>query len=206
MAAEVTKTIKVVMVGNMAVGKSALMKAYIEGAPGREVLEAESKSTMGVDFKDKVVHRDGRRIKVQIWDTAGQERYRTITRAYYRGATVIMMVYDVSSRKTFDDLREWRREIVKHSKCRTMFLIGNKDDLDHRAVPTEIAAEFAEKHGMEFFETSAATGHNVDEAFEAICDSVQADEANQDGTEGGPIALGLQDQDTAGARRGGCAC
>jgi hypothetical protein len=108
------------------------MKAYCDELyrrPGGKAVVLGIQTTVGVDYKEKIVNREGRRFKIQIWDTAGQERYRTITRAYYAGAMVILMVYDVMDRASFDALRTWHREIRKHNRTGKLFLIGNKIDM-----------------------------------------------------------------------------
>lgn len=68
-------------------------------------------SSTGIDFKIKTVELRGKKIKLQIWDTAGQERFHTITTSYYRGAMGIMLVYDITNEKTFDDIVKWLRNI-----------------------------------------------------------------------------------------------
>lgn len=72
----------------------------------------------GVDFKQKIIDLDGIPIKLQIWDTAGQERFRTLTTAYYRGAMGILLMYDVTSVESFNNLGYWLRNIheVRHKK------------------------------------------------------------------------------------------
>lgn len=69
------------------------------------------KFIVGIDFKIKTVELRGKKIKLQIWDTAGQERFHTITTSYYRGAMGIMLVYDITNEKTFDDIVKWLRNI-----------------------------------------------------------------------------------------------
>uniref|UniRef100_A0A8B9Z235 small monomeric GTPase n=1 Tax=Buteo japonicus TaxID=224669 RepID=A0A8B9Z235_9AVES len=69
----------------------------------------------GIDFKIRTIELDGKRIKLQIWDTAGQERFRTITTAYYRGAMGIMLVYDITNEKSFENIRNWVRNIEETS-------------------------------------------------------------------------------------------
>ncbi len=84
-------------------------------------------------------------MKAQIWDTAGQERYRSITNAYYRGAVGALLVYDITSLKSFESLPEWLRQIKTYAESNiVVLLVGNKSDLkDKREVKTEDAAAFA---------------------------------------------------------------
>ncbi len=110
---------------------------------------------------------EGKRIKVQIWDTAGQERFRTITTAYYRGAMGIMLIYDVTDERSFNNIRNWIRNIDQYAtEGVNKILIGNKcDDVERRVVERERGAELAREYGLKFMETSAKNNVNVDEAF-----------------------------------------
>jgi Ras-related protein Rab-11A len=86
-------------------------------------------------------------VKAQIWDTAGQERYRSITNAYYRGAVGALLVYDITSLKSFESLPEWLKQIKTYSESNiVVLLVGNKSDLkERREVRTEDAAAFAQQ-------------------------------------------------------------
>merc|ERR1719382_76242 len=125
--------------------------------------------TIVVDFGYKIITLDGCKIKLQIWDTAGQESFRSITRSYYRGAAGILLVYDTTRRETFTHVNQWLNEVKQHAnqvKDKSIILVGNKCDLeDERQVSAEEGAAFAKTNGLLFLETSAKTGHNVDEAF-----------------------------------------
>jgi len=91
--------------------------------------------TIGIDFKIKTVEIEGKRIKLQIWDTAGQERFRTITTAYYRGAMGILLVYDVTDENSFQNIRNWVRNIDQHAaEGVEKVLIGNKADMKDQQV------------------------------------------------------------------------
>ena len=106
-------------------------------------------------------------MKLQIWDTAGQERFRSIQASYYKGANGILVVYDITNRRSFEGLNSWLIEIEKNgNKNVYKLLIGNKSDLeDERKVSKEEGKEFAEINGMEFFETSAKEDYQVQDAF-----------------------------------------
>lgn len=87
----------------------------------------------GIDFKIRTIELDGKKIKLQIWDTAGQERFRTITTAYYRGAMGIMLVYDITNEKSFDNIKNWIRNIEEHASADVeKMILGNKCDMDDR--------------------------------------------------------------------------
>ena len=107
-------------------------------------------------------------MKLQIWDTAGQERFRTITTAYYRGAMGILLVYDVSDEKSFENVRGWMRNIEQHaSSSVNKILIGNKCDVseEKRAITKARGQALADEFGIPFFETSAKARVSVEDAF-----------------------------------------
>ncbi|KAE8617154.1 hypothetical protein XENTR_v10008995 [Xenopus tropicalis] len=100
-------------------------------------------------------------------DTAGQERFRTITTAYYRGAMGIMLVYDITNEKSFDNIKNWIRNIEEHASSDVeRMILGNKCDMnDKRQVSREKGEKLAIDYGIKFLETSAKSSINVEEAF-----------------------------------------
>ena len=155
----------VVVIGDSGVGKSNLLSRFT-----RDEFNLESKSTIGVEFATRSVSIEGKTIKAQIWDTAGQERYRAITSAYYRGAVGALLVYDISKHATFENVERWLKELRDHADSNiVIMLVGNKSDLRHlRAVSTDEAMAFAEKHNLAFIETSALDSTGVETAFHRI--------------------------------------
>ncbi len=119
-------------------------------------------------------------MKLQIWDTAGQERFRTITSSYYRGANGIIVVYDVTDRESFANVKQWLHEIDRYaSESVHKLLVGNKIDLEKkRVVSTQEGKEFADSIGIEFIETSAKMAdkeaNNVEETFTLISKQIKA--------------------------------
>lgn len=132
-------------------------------------------TTIGIDFKIRTIELDGAKIKLQIWDTAGQERFRTITQAYYRGAMGILLVYDVTDDKSFNNIRTWMRNIEQHANEQVVkILLGNKCDMpDKKMVTWEQGNDLAKEYSIEFFETSAKTNVKVEEAFTAIARAIK---------------------------------
>ncbi|KAK2909867.1 RAB11a, member RAS oncogene family, like [Channa argus] len=160
---------KVVLIGDSGVGKSNLLSRFT-----RNEFNLESKSTIGVEFATRSIQVEGKTIKAQIWDTAGQERYRAITSAYYRGAVGALLVYDIAKHLTYENAERWLKELQDHADSNiVIMLVGNKSDLRHlRAVPTDDAKAFAEKHGLSFLETSALDSSNVELAFQTILTAI----------------------------------
>jgi small GTP-binding protein len=154
--------LKVVVVGDSGVGKTNLIKRFIQNT-----FTENSKATVGVEFISKSYKINEQVFKIEIWDTAGQERYKSITAAYYKGAKGALIVYDTTQKVSFENIDKWMREIKeKSSKDMKLMIIGNKTDLkDERAVTTEEALEKAKDLEAPLMETSALDGNNVKEAF-----------------------------------------
>uniref|UniRef100_A0A2K5P8C4 small monomeric GTPase n=1 Tax=Cercocebus atys TaxID=9531 RepID=A0A2K5P8C4_CERAT len=121
-------------------------------------------------FQNKVVTVDGMRVKLQIWDTAGQERFRSVTHAYYRDAQALLLLYDITSKSSFDSIRAWLTEIHEYAQRDVVImLLGNKADMSsERVIRSEDGETLAREYGVPFLETSAKTGMNVELAFLAI--------------------------------------
>ena len=153
---------KYIIIGDAAVGKSNLLLRYAHGQ-----FKPEYQLTIGVEFGAKNVQINNKIYRIQIWDTVGQENFRSITRAYYKNSVCALIVYDISSRDSFNNVSTWVDDCKNQSpKTIFMVLVGNKSDLsDRRQVNTEEGKELAEKYGMLFFETSAKNGTNVEEIF-----------------------------------------
>jgi Ras-related protein Rab-7A len=172
------------------VGKTSLMNRLCNNR-----FSDTYKATIGVDFLSQEVTLDSQPITLQIWDTAGQERFTSLGTAFYRGSDALVLVYDVNSRESFENLENWHREFSAHSRVdmsnfpvivigshftrsrmrisarKTLisrFLPGNKVDLDTRCVTETKAVEWCEAHGLaviNYFECSAKTNQNVQAAF-----------------------------------------
>ena len=160
---------KYIIIGDAAVGKSNLLLRYTQGQ-----FKSEYKLTIGVEFGARNVNLREKNYRIQIWDTAGQENFRSITRAYYKNSVCALVVYDITNRDTFNNVSSWIEDCKNQSpKTIYMILVGNKSDLeDKRQVSTEEGQELAEKYGLEFFETSAKTGNNVEELFFSSADEI----------------------------------
>ena len=163
MSGQEDSPLKILVIGESADGKSCLLLRYTDNK-----FQETFMTTIGVDFKTKFIDIDGNHVKRQIWDTAGQEKFRSITKAYYRGAHGILVVFDISRRDTFNQTRMWIDSIKDASSDSIdVILIGNKCDLE-RAVERDEAEELAAQYKIKYFETSAKDNTNVEEAFKYL--------------------------------------
>ncbi|KAL5008153.1 hypothetical protein ScPMuIL_013734 [Solemya velum] len=156
---------KICLIGDCQVGKSSILNRYTH----HEFMENYS-CTIGVDFIMRETTVDDETYKLQIWDTAGQERFRSITRSYYKGATGVILVYDVTNQESFNNLQKWYVEIMAVNDTGVnVILLGNKCDAEkERVVSKGTAQKFAEKLDVPYIETSALGDINVDEAFSQL--------------------------------------
>ncbi|XP_060980698.1 EF-hand calcium-binding domain-containing protein 4B isoform X3 [Dama dama] len=152
---------KIVFVGNSSVGKTSFLGRFCDGrfSPG-------SAATVGIDYRVKTVCVDGSRVAVQLWDTAGQERYRCITQQFFRKADGVVVMYDLTARQSFLDVRQWLSSVEEAVGDRIpVLLLGNKiDNETEREVPRGLGEQLAKEHNLIFYECSAYSGHNAEES------------------------------------------
>ncbi|XP_033894377.1 ras-related protein Rab-37-like isoform X2 [Acipenser ruthenus] len=157
---------KTILVGDSGVGKTSLLVQFDQG----KFIPGSFSATVGIGFTNKVVAVDSVKVKLQIWDTAGQERFRSVTHAYYRDAQALLLLYDITSRSSFDNIRAWLTEIHEYAQQDVVImLLGNKSDMSsERVIKREEGEKLAREYGVPFMETSAKTGVNVELAFLAV--------------------------------------
>jgi small GTP-binding protein len=158
----VAESYRIVVIGASGVGKTAILQSLMENA-----FDDQIQSTIGVEFQSWLCEVEGRRTKLHIWDTAGQERFRCVTRSYLRGALGALLVFDLSNRRSFDEVEGWLTEFKSlAAQNAVVLLVANKVDLvEGRTIPASEIQTLAEAHGLESIETSALTGANIKEAF-----------------------------------------
>ena len=149
---------KIIFVGDASAGKTSIINRIIDN-PFNDIYEV----SIGIDFMSKNIKFRGQTIKIQIWDSAGQEKYKGLIPSYVRNSSIVFIVYDVSNRSSFDNIKMWI-DFVKNIEKTTMVLCGNKIDLD-REVNTNEGEEIAKKEGIIFFECSAKTNENIKNMF-----------------------------------------
>ena len=155
--------IKLVIIGDSGVGKSNYLIRFVEGQ-----FNPIHEATIGFDYKSKIciLPKSKKKIKFQIWDTAGQEKYMSINKNLFQRVQGIILMYDITEKKTFDNLRHWINTINQLAGEIPLILIGNKIDLvQERIIPKEKGEQFANDNNIKFFESSGKNGENVDESF-----------------------------------------
>lgn len=173
---EKNKAIKFILVGDMGVGKTCLLNRF-----AKDEFTMEHVATIGVSFISKDIDFGEGKLILHIWDTAGQEIYRSVTRSYYRNSSCALIVYDITSKPSFESVESWLQDVKSSTPdyCK-IYLVGNKLDLEsNRAISEEEAKKFADENNIKYFETSAATGQNVTQLFiEGASDAVSPNESD----------------------------
>ena len=163
-------SVKIVVVGDSGIGKTSLLIQLVRGQ-----WSDKTQPTLGVEFLNKVVQTEKHKIQIQLWDTAGQELFRSVTRNYYRGAAGCFVLFDITNRDSFSNVQSWLDDVLDLANANAVtILIGNKSDLsDKRQVTTAEAEQFAKDRSMPYFETSAKTGENVNQAIDKCVELVE---------------------------------
>ncbi len=157
------KSFKVLLIGDTAVGKTSIILQYTKHIHPRSYI-----STIGLDF---AIHdqklNNGKNVELRIYDTAGQEKFSSIVKNLYNTAQGLILVYDITSIKSFHNINNWLNYVKENSKQNVkLILVGNKTDLEEkREVSYDEGSIYASKHGMLFYECSANTGQNIDKIF-----------------------------------------
>jgi len=162
---ESNHTFKILTIGESGVGKTCILRRFVEN----KFLKGHL-ATIGIDFRTKALRICGKDIKLKIWDTAGQERYHNITTQIFKGADGIILVYDVNDESTFAKINDWIAQIKANISTDeiSLVLLGNKCDLEIRAISKETGQKMADDLNVNYYETSALLGTGINEAFEGL--------------------------------------
>uniref|UniRef100_A0A8C6T8V1 Ras-related protein Rab-36 n=1 Tax=Neogobius melanostomus TaxID=47308 RepID=A0A8C6T8V1_9GOBI len=187
------KMSKVVVVGDLNVGKTCLINRFC-----KDVFERDYKATIGVDFEIERFEMSGVPFSLQIWDTAGQEKFKCIASAYYRGAQVIITVFDMADIKSLDHTRQWLEEAMRENKPEScfIFLVGTKSDLlssEERRRTEKDAVKMATEMKAEFWAVSSKTGEHVQGFFFRVAALAFENCILNDLEKGTPATIGLGD-------------
>ena len=161
---------KILIVGDINTGKTSILDQFTNGH-----FDGAYISTIGIDFNVKIVPvKNDVKVKLQVWDSCGQERFRSLTRSYYRNANAIIIVYDITNKKSFENAKIWMKEVEQYVDSSVLtVLVGNKSDsyLD-RKVQYFDGYTLAQDKKMEFFETSAKHDNNIETLFQFIAEKL----------------------------------
>lgn len=162
----ISKTFKVILVGDTNVGKTSIIRRYTKG----QFLK-NSLTTVANSFSNKIININDQNINLQIWDTAGQERYRAISEIFFKNTDAIIFVYDITSKISFDEISNfWYNYTLKDQSSDVISaLAANKVDLfDKEKVNEDEGRNFAEEKNLIFYLTSAKNGTGIDNLFKDI--------------------------------------
>jgi len=164
---------KLMVIGESKVGKTSLIKRYTKDEFGGVYL-----TTVGVDFQDKIIDIDNKKVRLQIWDTAGQERFRNVTKSYFQSVHGFVLVYDITDKESFKKIDFWMSYIKNYAPENAKYiLVGNKSDLaNERKVSFEEGENYAKEKNIKFFESSAKENTNVNELFFYLANEIYQDD------------------------------
>ena len=169
--------LRLLFLGDSGVGKSSLILKYVD-----DYFPDSHMSTIGVDYKEKYITINKRKILLRILDTAGQEQYKSISKGLMKDVDGIIFVYDITRKETFDNIKDWRI-LPKNNNSNEYkeIIVGNKIDLStRRQVDEKIVKQFCDKKKLFYLEASAKIGKNVDEIFEKLTNLIVSDMSDND--------------------------
>lgn len=158
-------TFKLIVIGDIYVGKSCMLSRLI-----MNTFTEEHSCSIGVEFKYKTIeYKDDTKVELCLWDTCGEERFKALTKQYYRDSQGVLLVFDVTNRKSFDNLKGWLKDIDNSGEEIEVFIFGNKNDLDNRAVSKEEIIKFSKENNIRFYyDISSKKGFDREKIFTDI--------------------------------------
>ena len=161
-----TESIKIVLLGETAVGKTSIIQRFITDSFNSNCI-----SSLSAQFNSKTMEINGETLKIDIWDTAGQEKYRSLARIFYKDAKVIVFVYDITNKKTFEEIKNyWFPQTKDNCENNVIYaLVGNKNDLYEKEEVNEIdAINYAKEINAVFTTASALSNVGINSLFETL--------------------------------------
>ena len=158
----ITPKYKLIFLGDQNVGKSSILNRFLN-----DTFVEEYQATIGLDFQSKNVQIDNQDVHLLLYDTAGQEKFRSLIPMYTRDANIILLVYDITNRESFENLYAWLKDLTNININEVIIcIVGNKIDLNEkREVSNEEGQKYAQEHDFIFQEVSAKTGEGFSELF-----------------------------------------
>jgi small GTP-binding protein len=166
---------KIILAGDTFVGKSSLKNRFFDGS-----FDETNESTIGVDFRTLIIIDDEKKIKIQLWDPSGQERFRSIIRSYYRGSDGVILMFDLSNKKSFDNMEYWLEDVKINSGNLSIpvVLVGNKSDKTSVVKDKDIE-DFVTKYSaniIKFFKCSVLHNNNIDNSYNTLIRFISSSE------------------------------
>ena len=176
------------IIGNSNVGKTSILYKY-----SSKLFNENYIPTVGLDFCTKDENIDNKTIRIKIWDTAGQERYRSLVKCFFHKAQGVILVFDVTNKKSFDDLKIWidiiKSEIYDDIYQTPIIILGNKTDLPKRVISKDTANNFSKEFNLNYYETSARNGDGIETAIKDLAKKI----INNGGNKGGKYNLRISE-------------
>ena len=167
--AEGPPAIKIILLGNPGVGKMGIISRYIN-----DIYDENNPPTIGANYSEKIIKKNGKEYELNIWDTAGQEKFHALGKHFYKEAYVVCLVYDITSQESLEQLKSiWYPDLLKYGEKYTILaVVGNKSDLYERdnLADENLAKNFAKEIGATFILTSAKYGGGIEKLFDTLID------------------------------------
>ena len=170
--------LKILIIGDSDVGKTELVLKYCNEKPNEHI------TTIGVEYKNKCIDLNGRKVNLQIWDTSGQERFHSLTKNFCRTADGIIFIFDVTKSQTFQNIKHWISDITNEDFNLKKILVGNNIELvNRREIDIETMDIFAKKYNMKVFEISVKEEYNIDTSFTELASLILAGKSEEETNE-----------------------
>jgi Ras-related protein Rab-1A len=161
--------IKITLLGNPGVGKTCIISKYVD-----DTFNEDNESTIGANYSEKIIKKNGKDIQLNIWDTAGQEKFHSLGKHFYKDSYIVCFVYDITNQESLDSLKEiWYPDLQKFGEKYTVLaVVGNKCDLyeSDNLANEEQAKAFAKEINATFMLTSAKNGDGIEKLFSTLTD------------------------------------